>query len=294
MKINVKRFILIIFVVSVLFLVNMTFVAAADVSMVIKLTIGKLSYTKNGDQKTSDVAPFISSDNRTMVPIRLISEALGAKVDWNADTQTVTLTLNDKILRVIINQQLSNNMGTAVIRDNRTFVPVRYVSEQLGAKVDWDGMTQTVIISSTVIDVSHEDEIIKIRGLVNRINGSSLIEDDIGSYIYYYENPNNIKWLKIIARYDNFASNTPFLNRDQVCEWYYEHNETPPIYVGLRFAYIHGAGVEERYYFKEQKLIRYIDSQGMIYDFRSEDEISAGLREKAYQIHIKALLMFTS
>jgi len=112
----------------------------------ILLTIGDKVYTKNGIQYTNDVAPYISNDNRTMVPVRLISEALGAKVDWDDATRTVTITQNDKILQIIIDQSLPNGMGTAVIQDSRTFVPIRYISEQLGAAVYWHSDTEIVEI----------------------------------------------------------------------------------------------------------------------------------------------------
>jgi hypothetical protein len=116
-------------------------------AMVLRLVINNVVYTKSGVSYTSDVAPYISADNRTMVPIRLIAEAFGAKVDWEAASRTAVITKSNNTLRIVIDQPLPSDMGTAVIRNDRTLVPIRYISEQFGAKVDWDAQTQTVTIT---------------------------------------------------------------------------------------------------------------------------------------------------
>jgi len=115
-------------------------------SLVIRLAIGDNVYTENGLSYTSDVAPYISDDGRTMVPIRLVAEALGAQVDWDAATRTAIISENGTTLRIVVDQPLPDNMGTAVIRGSRTFVPIRYISESLGATVNWDPDTMTVEI----------------------------------------------------------------------------------------------------------------------------------------------------
>ncbi|MCL2841685.1 MAG: stalk domain-containing protein [Defluviitaleaceae bacterium] len=92
-----------------------------------------------------EVVPFIEGDY-TMVPLRLISEALGANVDWNENTGTVYVTINGTILRLAMNEPLPNNMGTPMIVNNRTFVPVRYFSEILGANIRWDDSTQSIYL----------------------------------------------------------------------------------------------------------------------------------------------------
>ena len=115
-------------------------------SLTIRLRIGNKIYTKNDWLYTSDVAPYISNDDRTMVPIRLVAKALGARVDWDAASCLVTISKNNKLLKIVIDQPLPDAMGTAVIRDSRTFVPIRYISEQLGAVVKWFPEFMTVEI----------------------------------------------------------------------------------------------------------------------------------------------------
>lgn len=110
-----------------------------------------VSVQVNGQPLQSDVKPFVNADGRTMLPIRAIAEALGADVKWDAATQTATLTLGAKIVKVTLGQ---NNilvdgvpvpMDTAAAsKDGRTVLPLRAVSEALGAEVGWDAATSTV------------------------------------------------------------------------------------------------------------------------------------------------------
>lgn len=108
----------------------------------------------NGDYLTSDVRPFLNKDGRVMVPFRAIGEKLGAQVDWEASTRTAVLTIEDVTVRVPINKQAIAVNGTeqqidtfAIIKEGRTFIPVRAVSQALGAAVGWDQGTKTVDIS---------------------------------------------------------------------------------------------------------------------------------------------------
>jgi len=94
---------------------------------------------------TNDVAPVIV-DNRTMVPIRVITEALGGAADWNEATRTVTLRIDGKILRMTIDQTIAGFDAAPVIIHSRTYVPIRYVAEALGANVEWIADTQQIVI----------------------------------------------------------------------------------------------------------------------------------------------------
>lgn len=96
--------------------------------------------------------PAYIENGRTMVPLRFISEALGEKIDWKADTKTVIV--GDNKASLVIGEKEINANGKkiaidspAVIKDSRTFIPLRAISEILGAKVDWDSSTRSVKIS---------------------------------------------------------------------------------------------------------------------------------------------------
>ncbi|MCL2576991.1 MAG: copper amine oxidase N-terminal domain-containing protein [Defluviitaleaceae bacterium] len=112
---------------------------------VLQLTLGSTNYTLNGVGGTLEVAPA-SIDGRTMVPLRFIGETLGATIDWNDATRTATFKLGTNVANVTIGQPLPNDMGTPIIENGRTLVPVRFVSTAMGAEVDWVPPS-TVIVS---------------------------------------------------------------------------------------------------------------------------------------------------
>jgi len=103
-----------------------------------------------------DAQAFIDENGRTLVPVRFVAESLGAKVGWESKTQTVPITRDDQSIVLTIDQNVVQVDGKAVTLDTkailsggRTFVPLRFVSEVLGAKVDWDNPTDTVFIKTS-------------------------------------------------------------------------------------------------------------------------------------------------
>ena len=108
----------------------------------------------NGTSLTMDQAPVIVND-RTLVPLRAIFEGLGATVTWDDATKTATGIKDGKEIKISIDSTIAFVGGKLVSLDvpaqivgSRTMVPVRFISESLGCKVDWDGATKTVIITS--------------------------------------------------------------------------------------------------------------------------------------------------
>lgn len=119
-----------------------------------------ITVTLNGDKIEFDVQPQLI-DDRTMVPLRKIFEAMGAVVDWDNDTQTVTATKDDKVVTAKINDRNLYINGVAktldvppMIIDGRTLVPARFVAESFGANVDWVDNTQTVVIRTADSTIS--------------------------------------------------------------------------------------------------------------------------------------------
>ena len=84
-----------------------------------------------------------------MVPLRLIAEALGATVYWDAADRAVDILHSGQRLSLTIGQPLPDDMGTPVIIGNRTFVPLRYVAEMLGAAVRWEPDTSAAYVYLT-------------------------------------------------------------------------------------------------------------------------------------------------
>ena len=73
--------------------------------IVIKMQIGNKNIDVNGKTITNDAAPIIRND-RTLIPIRFITESLGGKVDWNGVTKEVTLTIDGKEIKMTIGKTL--------------------------------------------------------------------------------------------------------------------------------------------------------------------------------------------
>ena len=122
------------------------FVVEKESLTTISMQIGNNGVVLNNENKILDAAPLISQ-NRTMVPLRFIAEAFGANVSWAQDTKTVTIVIDGKVLTMRINQELEDFGAAPIISNGRTMVPIRYISEELGANVIWVPSTKTVAIA---------------------------------------------------------------------------------------------------------------------------------------------------
>lgn len=120
--------------------------SVAEKSKVIKLQIGSRIVNVDNEAVIYDAAPVIRND-RTLVPIRIVIETLGGKVDWNGVTKEVTLNIDGKEIKMTVGKTLEKYGVAPVIIDGRTFVPVRFVADELGATVAWDDATKTVTIT---------------------------------------------------------------------------------------------------------------------------------------------------
>lgn len=112
-----------------------------------------ISVTINGQQVAFDVPPQIIN-NRTMVPLRAIFEALNATVDWDDETQTITSTKGNTTMRLTINDSTMYVNETSValdspacLVDDRTLVPIRAISEAFDMNVDWNEEKNEVSIT---------------------------------------------------------------------------------------------------------------------------------------------------
>lgn len=121
----------------------------------------------------TDAKPFLdNSSGRTMIPIRFVSESLGAEVKWDDNTRTITILKGNNEIKLIIGENHATVNGNELIldsevfiKDGRTYVPLRFVSEALGANVEWDGNSQTAII-----DTEEQDIIKYLTGIQESLN----------------------------------------------------------------------------------------------------------------------------
>lgn len=110
----------------------------------------------NGDYVNSDVESFIEN-GRTLVPVRVISETLGFKVEWNQADQEVLIKTSESEDAKVLSLKINNTKAlfgdkefdldvAPKISQSRTFVPLRFISEAFGLKVDWDEENKTAIV----------------------------------------------------------------------------------------------------------------------------------------------------
>lgn len=139
-----KKFFVMMLISAVMFITQSTF-AAENIKVIIDNEIVEF-----------DVQPQIVN-NRTMVPMRTIFEKLGATIEWNQQTNTVTavkdstkisLTVGEE--KIIINDEEKVIDASPCVIDGRTLAPVRVISEAFDLEVNWDERTKTITISSFI------------------------------------------------------------------------------------------------------------------------------------------------
>ncbi len=116
----------------------------------------KVTVMVNSRLLQSDVEPFIEN-GRTLVPMRAIFEALRAEVLWDAESETATATLRGTEVKITKNQTVAYVNGNPItldvpaqIKDGRFVVPVRFISESFGAKVEWIAARRTAMIDGGI------------------------------------------------------------------------------------------------------------------------------------------------
>ncbi|MCX7746652.1 MAG: stalk domain-containing protein [Clostridia bacterium] len=133
-----------------------------------------IGVTLDGENVPLDVPPTVVN-GRTLVPLRAIFESLGAKVEWDGATKTIrgtkqntSITLQIDNKTAYVNNQPYTLDVPATIMLGRTLVPMRFIAESLGAKINWLGKTKTVEILTQepvkIIDPNLEAVIREIIG----------------------------------------------------------------------------------------------------------------------------------
>ncbi len=137
-----------------------------------------------GDYVKSDVDPVIV-ESRTLVPIRVISESLGYKVDWTANDKPVviskgdeTLTIEKDVKKIVHKKSTGENTIEIEVSPQliggRFMLPVRAISEAFGEKVDWDEKNRVVVVGegySNGISITKSDSEVTIEDLIGVWNG---------------------------------------------------------------------------------------------------------------------------
>lgn len=130
--------------------VSLSSAAIADDGIIVLVNGNSVEFT--------DAAPFIEND-RTLVPMRAIFEALGAQVSWDEEMKTVvsydpvsdtSITMQIDSDKMFVGESEAKLDVAAKIVDDRTFVPLRAVAEGMQSEVKWDGETKTVTIQKEI------------------------------------------------------------------------------------------------------------------------------------------------
>lgn len=132
-------------------------IAAILLSCVPVWAAAGLSVYVNGQALPADAEP-ITVNGRVMVPLRVVAEKLNAKVYWFADDERIEVKKGFKSIELwvtkepftrdyaIINGEYQELDAVPEVVEGRTYVPLRIIGEGLGAKVEWDSLTKTVVI----------------------------------------------------------------------------------------------------------------------------------------------------
>jgi sugar lactone lactonase YvrE len=127
------------------------------VRTIIEFIIGRTTYLLNGKPFLLDAAPFVH-EGRTVLPIRPVVEAIDGEISWDNAERKVTIRKDDVLMELWIDKPIARINGeeaqidenpnvTPMIVSGRTFLPLRYVAENLGFDVGWDGATQTITLT---------------------------------------------------------------------------------------------------------------------------------------------------
>ncbi len=183
-------------IISILF--SMTIL----VSMALSVNANPLiTVTVDGEAVVFDAQPEMVNE-RTMVPMRAIFEKLGAEVSWDQDTQTVTAVTEDKTVVATVGEMSMFVNGeekvmdvAPYIKEERTYVPARFVSEALDCKVDWDQENYIVIIETITADADYMYTYNAMRDFILE-NGVSMEDGEQWMYL------EDMEELQVIMNYD--------------------------------------------------------------------------------------------
>jgi len=178
-----KRIFSVVFLIFLLVITSLPAYAAAATNIQIKV---------DGVVIPSEVDPEIRN-TRTMVPLRVISENLGAKVNWS-DSE-VTLTRGDMQVILKLNSSTAVKNGKTVlldvkpfIKNNRTIVPLRFLAETFGCNINYRNLTVTVdteplFIDGVKVTALQQDLHMTMGSVVNQIKGNANIEAIYNNFV---------------------------------------------------------------------------------------------------------------
>ncbi|MEW6625087.1 MAG: copper amine oxidase N-terminal domain-containing protein [Bacillota bacterium] len=170
-----------------------------------------IDITLNGEHLQFDVPPVLEN-GRVLVPLRTVFEALGATVEWDGTTSTVTAIRGNDTVKLTIGKSTAYKNGVSVeldvpakVIDGRTLVPVRFVSEAFGERVYWFAEIKTVLIFSQGILTYNLNQLAQMVGETKNQNLESAREVVI---------KNNGLWRYLLLAKEHWMVNGNILKHD--------------------------------------------------------------------------------
>ena len=188
----IKRFIVIFTLLTI------TFTSCAYAKTV-EFTVDRPTYSSFDSYKKETsallAAPFIKND-RTMVPVRAISENFGCTVNWDGSLKLVTITDDEKVIKLTIDNSIAYINETATVLDcapcivnDTTFVPIRFVTEALGYNVIFVPTTRSVLVcddSDVYVANNLSASFPEVEALTYILSDESLTSDELSLYTATY------------------------------------------------------------------------------------------------------------
>jgi alpha-tubulin suppressor-like RCC1 family protein len=138
--------------------------------------------------------PAVIKDQTTLVPMRPIFQTLGARLEWDQATQTVTGTKGNIMIQLTVGKNVASVNGkkvtlstSAQLLNGSTMVPLRFVSEALGGTVNWDSATSTAIIKSDPVTITETGANQEYKGVIAAGSHFTLVLTEEGQ-VYHFGN----------------------------------------------------------------------------------------------------------
>ena len=155
----------------------------------------EVSIWLDGEKVVFPDAQPIHTGTRVLVPVRGFFEKIGVTVDWNSANRMVIIKDDSReIMMEVGNRAVLNNGAveyldcSVIIRDNRAFIPIRYISESFGYKVEWDRKTKSVHVTRTPgAGVPEDTDILPTIGDLESFYHLLKYNGYMSEYLYYYD-----------------------------------------------------------------------------------------------------------
>lgn len=150
-------------------------------AITIQITVGSTKAYVNNKQTILDQPPVIENGT-TLVPFRFIGEALGATIGWNSANRTVSYVFGNLniVLRIgsttatVNGVEKTLTVAPKILPSGRTVVPVRFISETIGAKVNWNSTTRMVTITASATPPGEKMFTLKMAGVKSDADPASM------------------------------------------------------------------------------------------------------------------------